>query len=332
MGKDSEMASPIGWCDCTINPVIGCTHYSPGCEHCYAERFADRLSQNPATAEKYAGITEKGKWTGRVKTFFKDKDMPHLVPGTGKRVFIGSMTDIFQENVTDDDRDAIFASILADYVLANGHKHIFFTLTKRAEKMSDYFSEPVDILLRRWVRAGDKFITAGKGKYGFAEYCHFLMQYPVLDVEMNEHELGNFPWPLPNLALGATVCNQDEADKKIYHLLDSPASQHFLSVEPMLGPITLPKVLGVCAKCGSWSGLKYAWDDPPYCEECGADPAETRIGLDWIACGGENGPDARPMRPEWVRDLQKQCADLDIEFRFKGWGNEKRQPPIPVPA
>ncbi|MDE5879267.1 MAG: phage Gp37/Gp68 family protein [Desulfovibrio sp.] len=43
------MSNPIGWCDCTINPVVGCTKCSPGCEHCYAERFAARLAKNPKT-------------------------------------------------------------------------------------------------------------------------------------------------------------------------------------------------------------------------------------------------------------------------------------------
>lgn len=46
------MSNPIGWCDCTINPVVGCSHCSPGCEHCYAERFAARLARNSQTEEE----------------------------------------------------------------------------------------------------------------------------------------------------------------------------------------------------------------------------------------------------------------------------------------
>lgn len=62
------MSNPIGWCDDTINPVVGCSHCSPGCDNCYAERFAARLAKNPATAKKYAGVVdENGKWTGSVR-------------------------------------------------------------------------------------------------------------------------------------------------------------------------------------------------------------------------------------------------------------------------
>lgn len=58
--------SKIEWCDITLNPIVGCSKCSPGCVNCYAERFAARLAKNPATAAKYKGVIENGKWTGKL--------------------------------------------------------------------------------------------------------------------------------------------------------------------------------------------------------------------------------------------------------------------------
>lgn len=135
------MSNNIGWCDCTINPIVGCSKCSPGCDNCYAERFSARLARNPQTAAKYRGVVdERGRWTGQVTTSVHSKDMPHRVPGKCKRVFVGSMTDLFHPNVSDATRDAIFASMLCDHVRAGGHGHTYLILTKRPYGMHKYFS------------------------------------------------------------------------------------------------------------------------------------------------------------------------------------------------
>lgn len=89
----------------------------------------------------------------------------------------------------------------------------------------------------------------------------------------------------PNVWLGATVENQAEADRRIPHLLRVPARVHFLSCEPLLGPIDLR----------------------PH-------------PIDWVIAGGESGPHARPMHPDWVRSLRDQCRSTDVPFFFKQWG------------
>ena len=84
----------IEWANHTFNPWFGCQKVGPGCDHCYAERFAHRLSRHPATAKVYAGVVDsRGKWTGKINSNFSEKMYPHRVPGKGKRVFVGSMTD-----------------------------------------------------------------------------------------------------------------------------------------------------------------------------------------------------------------------------------------------
>lgn len=104
----------------------------------------------------------------------------------------------------------------------------------------------------------------------------------------------------PNVWIGATVCNQDEADRDIPKLLAVPAAKRFLSIEPMLGPI-------------SFDGL---FATP----ERSNDGTNALEALSWVICGGESGPKARPMHPEWARSLRDQCKAAGVPFFFKQWG------------
>ena len=105
-------------------------------------------------------------------------------------------------------------------------------------------------------------------------------------------------WPWPNVWLGATICNQEEADRDIPKLLAVPAAKRFLSIEPLLGPV---KLTFESRADGMLVDLM-----PP---------------LDWIIVGGESGPNARPMHPDWVRSLRDQCQVAGVPFLFKQWGN-----------
>jgi len=112
-------------------------------------------------------------------------------------------------------------------------------------------------------------------------------------------------WPLKNVWLGVSAENQQAADERIPWLLKTPAVVRFVSVEPMLGPVNLEPY------------FQY----PPFHENYkmtwGLSEA---IGLDWVICGGETGPDARPMHPDWARGLLDQCLDAGVPFFFKHWG------------
>ena len=80
----------IEYVDLTINPVVGCSKCSPGCDNCYAERMVARLSKNPLTAAKYAGVVDaKGKWTGKINV---DLSCFDKLPKNPQRIFVGSMT------------------------------------------------------------------------------------------------------------------------------------------------------------------------------------------------------------------------------------------------
>ena len=131
-------------------------------------------------------------------------------------------------------------------------------------------------------------------------------------------------WPFPNLWLGVTAENQRTADERIPILLDTPAAVRFVSVEPMLGPVDISP-WDKCDLCGrlrnSFDGV---WGSP-FCYEHynpfnGCEGTYKQNALDWVVCGGESGPGARPMHPYWVRSLRDQSVNAGVPFFFKQWG------------
>ena len=120
---------------------------------------------------------------------------------------------------------------------------------------------------------------------------------------------------MPNVWLGVSVEDQAAADLRIPHLLKTPAAVRFLSVEPLLGSVDLRKWLrGQCPQC---HGFDDYCADVAICETCrGLNP----IGIDWVIVGGESGPGARPMHPDWARSIRDQCVAAGVPFFFKQWG------------
>ena len=123
----------------------------------------------------------------------------------------------------------------------------------------------------------------------------------------------------PNVWLGCTVVNQGEADRDIPKLLQIPAAVRFLSIEPMLGPIDLTWAFadartGCCHVCGFRTNTLNG-----KCPNDGSAIFDD-IGIDWVIVGGESGPHARPMHPDWARSLRDQCAAAGVPFLFKQWG------------
>lgn len=117
----------------------------------------------------------------------------------------------------------------------------------------------------------------------------------------------------PNVWLGTSVENQEEADRRIPHMLAVPAVIHFLSCEPLLGPVDLTRLKPAlfAADASALTGL-WKWRDGPSKRET--------THIDWVICGGESGTGARPMHPDWARSLRDQCAAAGVPFFFKQWG------------
>ena len=214
--------SAIEWTDATWNPVTGCTKVSRGCDHCYAERFAERWRGIPG--HPYEQGFDLRLWESRLEQ-----------PAQWRRprmIFVNSMGDLFHKNISHWFIDRVFTQMEAV------DRHIYQVLTKRSLRMRNYL----------------------KGRYANqAAPSHIWC-----GVSVEDH----------------TVCS------RVRHLSMAPASVRFLSLEPLLGPL-------------------------------GAMDLE---GISWVIVGGESGPHARPLQPEWVREIRDQCADADVPFFFKQWG------------
>ncbi|HDR9026900.1 TPA: phage Gp37/Gp68 family protein [Burkholderia vietnamiensis] len=117
-----------------------------------------------------------------------------------------------------------------------------------------------------------------------------------------------------NVWIGATIVNQAEADRDIPKLLAVPARVRFLSMEPLLGPVDL------CTIDIDGHSEIYPLTGTTGCTDDDGNPAADMPALDWVIVGGESGVDARPMHPDWARDLRDQCADAGVPFLFKQWG------------
>jgi Bacteriophage protein gp37 len=282
------MSTKIQWCDETINPTVGCSRVagSPGCERCYAATAAKsaRLQQFP----QYQKVS---KWDGTIE-FVENQLIKPLSWKKGKRIFIGSMTDLFHENVSDDWIDKIFM------MMAICRHHTFQILTKRPERMKRYLEEAKD-------RIGIKTRMPNS-------FWDILMDsYPALK-HFHEIKTGDLNFPLPNIWLGVSCENQAMADKRIPLLLEIPAKVRFLSCEPLLEPINLSKFLPI-----EWSELAEDWIQ----SWPGIGSYSTNAYPNWVITGGESGGGSRPCHVEWIRDIASQCQSAKVPVFIKQLGS-----------
>lgn len=185
----------IAWTDETINPIVGCSRISAGCEKCYAETAA-----KTARLQQFPQYQKVAKWNGTVE-FVESQLIKPYEWKKSKKIFICSMADIFHENVPFDWVEEIF------YMIENCPQHTFQILTKRPERMIEFF---------------DWYIARN-----------------------SDHSV-ELQWTMPdNIWLGVSCENQAMADKRIPLLMQIPAKVRFLSCEPLLEPINLSKFLPI---------------------------------------------------------------------------------------
>lgn len=115
-----------------------------------------------------------------------------------------------------------------------------------------------------------------------------------------------------NVWLGITVVTQAEADRDIPKLLNVPAAVRWLSMEPLLECVDLTLIQ---PQAGEYLDVLDQVEAALYADEPRSLPA-----IDWVVAGGESGPGARPMHPDWVRSLRDQCGAAGVPFLFKQWG------------
>ena len=193
----------IKWATHAWNPIWGCTPESEACTFCYAKRMHERFWDTP-----FSDIVFHPERLGK--------------PGRRKKpsiVFVGNMTDIFHPKVKDEWIDEIINVILS------APQHTFMILTKRAERMEEYFTQKYEELLCDGVDGG----LGGK--------------------------MGD--WVIPNLWIGVTVENQKEGDRRVPLLLRTRAARRFVSMEPLLEEVDMS---GYSAPAFSTTGMPVLLD------------------------------------------------------------------------
>lgn len=285
----------IAWCDATLNLWHGCTKVSQGCQFCYAELLSTQMRETTAWGPKGTRVEVK-TWRSILNKIRKraKKENRRL------RVFCQSMSDTFEGPETmggkDSDnwklvsqlQDELLGEIIFEYPELD-----FLLLTKRPEN--------VLAVCHRHDEPRDDSIGYDGSYYVFPS----------------------------NLWIGTSVEDQKTADERIPHLLQIPATVRFLSCEPLLGEVMLTKAFyPVCKNCDG-PGI-YPQNDPdaleccPYCDgqgflEDGSIEGDLQP-INWVICGGESGPNARPLNPKWARSIRDQCVEASVPFFFKQFG------------
>jgi len=290
------MPSKIEWTEETWNPVVGCDKISAGCRDCYAIRMAWRLAHIPKMKELYGDVVKKGE-NGKPNWTGVVKESESALDYPLR---LKNPTVFFVDSMSD-----LFHAKLSIYTIAKVFAIMYLTphhtyqiLTKRADRL---------LLLKT-----DEF------KEAFHEACNEMHHKYIkpLEQELYFYDEVMNEWPLKNVWLGVSVEDQKAVDERIPFLLQVPASVRFLSCEPLIERITIP-FMGTVPK--DWGyGYKAIYQL-----------------LHWVICGGESGPDARPMHPDWVRSLQAECEEAQVPFLFKQWGSwvpweQSAQPPFQV--
>ena len=298
--------SKIAWTDATWNPVTGCTPVSDGCSNCYAARYANRGIGDFQTCYDVAPGMDP-----IMREFFEVRCHPERlgIPlrwRKPRKIFVCSMGDLFHALVPDEFIEQVFK------IAEQCSQHTFQILTKRPRRMQALVSSFQERAKERY-QVPKKILNSEK-PYQCERCGNGFMTRLVCRQhrEKCEAACNNGQWdanvrpscPLPNVWLGVTAENQHTADERIPLLLHTPAAVRFVSCEPMLGSVNL---MTITIPDGDGHGIDL-----------------TRIGeasgIGWVICGGETGPGARYMHPDWARRLRDECQAASVPFFFKQWG------------
>lgn len=295
----------IEWADHTFNPWIGCTKVSPACDNCYAEAdFDKRRHVVQWGAGQPRKLTSDSNWAQPLRW---NANAQHFAECTGcgrrgdRRTWEADIRRTHpQAHTCCPDRKLVparprvFCASLADVfdneVPQQWRQHLM-SLIARTPNL-DW------LLLTKRIGNATRMLSDAS-------------MHDAMLLTADDHYR-----PPENLWIGATICNQAEADRDIRKLLAVPAARRFLSMEPLLGPIDLTNVPM------PESGHGHHEFSPIITGNAlSRPPAYPRLpAVDWIIVGGESGPNARPMHPDWARSLRNQCQDASVPFLFKQWG------------
>ncbi len=286
--------SKIEWTTHTFNPWEGCTEVSPGCLHCYAAarnaRFGGGTAPNwgkgaPRRRTSPANWKLPLKWD---REYLEEIDEAlhcfgeesYIAPQR-PRVFCASLADWLDDEVP--------IEWLVDLLELIGKTPglDWLLLTKRPQNWTSRLEAALRSL---------NISPAGDTRYDWA---------------VDWLERRSVPH---NVWIGTTVEDQTRADERIPRLLNIPAQVRFLSCEPLLGAVDLRRWLSLRLPDGGCSRCGFLDSQQGHSLHC---PAPQ---IHWVIIGGESGPGARPMHPDWARSIRDQCVDAGVSVLFKQWG------------
>jgi protein gp37 len=281
--------SAIEWTTHTFNPWEGCTKVSAGCKNCYAKnrnaRFGGGTAPNwgpgaPRRRTSLANWLAPLRWNRLASPVSNTDGLTPCDPYSRPRVFCASLADWLDDEVPFE-----WLADLLDMIRRTPNLN-WLLLTKRPQNWRPRLS--------KWRNSQLDMMSCPKLPRDLYDWVNNWLQ-------------GTTP---SNVWVGTSVENQEMADERIPILLSIPAVVRFLSCEPLLGfvDLTLPSTV----MPGGYNSLK------PYRPVGCTIPEQPRIH--WVICGGESGPDARPMHPDWARSLRDQCAAAGVPFFYKQTG------------
>lgn len=312
----------IQWPDHTFNPWLGCTKIGPGCKFCYAEAQMDkwlgRVKWGPAGDRMR---TSEAYWRGPIRWnknlargwVWRCENCNERLVTRGPREVLGDCKSCGLSVWRNIRREKVFCASLADVFEDNPQvedwlldllRLIFDTpyldwllLTKRPQNVIPFMDDAC------WLETGCPMFGSDE--------------------------------PLPrNVWLGTSVENQAAVDERIPQLAAVPARVRFLSVEPLLGPVSLWEWLAPNSMYKAYCHQKRtghksygsAIDDDAgnikaRCPDCEAVFCDNDPQVNWVIIGGESGPNARPLELAWVRDIVNQCRAAHVPVFVKQLGS-----------
>lgn len=313
MGQDTK----IEWASDTFNCWRGCTKVSEACRHCYAATQAKRNEKTlgvwgptgTRVVASEAGWRAVERWNAQA-----------MQAKQRRRVFCASMADVFEEW----DGPMLDSQERRLFVAPSG-------VWRTEADLSPVHAEGWRPLTMDDVR---------ERLFMLAYQCHWLDWLfltkrpeniePMLRRIRHKHHPREDWWSLqsratrPNWWFGVTAETQEDADRRVPHLLRVPAVIRFLSCEPLLSSVDL-STLRAADGSGSRNALTGQFrmrcrgvNGHPDFEAVTTEPWLPRVH--WVIAGGESGHDARPMCSDWARSLRDQCQAAGVPFFFKQWG------------
>jgi protein gp37 len=323
----------IEWCDHTFNAWEGCQKVSPGCANCYAETRANRFGTAKWGPNGTRRVAAESYWKQPLKW-----DKAAAEAGERHRVFCASLADVFEDWKGPENDGAMTCHKTGESLSINQRGHVWPMGWPSMSDGDDWGARPYTMndVRNRLFRLPDAtpnldwFLLTKQPQNIARMMPKYFVEIPEPCRNPDHFERpqketcracrsSTPPIYRPNVFLGTSVENQETADERIPYLCEVPAAVRFLSCEPLLGPVRLADWLEAkCEACGGHGGDRETPGVP--CGECQGRCTQN-AGIHWVIAGGESGPGARPMHPDWVRSIRDQCVSAGVPFFFKQWGS-----------